>query len=117
MLAYDQFSQSFTIGLDEGKSAIPSPMGSLCTLLLLVFLIVAAVYKVTILEGKKAIDILSVVEENHFDEDFIFGREQGLYIAAGVFNLFDPNTFYPIDPSYGRIKFSKREWGADPQGN
>ena len=92
-------------------------MGSICTLLLVVFLIIATAYKVTLLEGKRAIDIISAVEENHYDQSYIFGAEQGLFVSAAVLSAFDTNTHSSIDPSYGRIRFRRKKWSFDSQGN
>ena len=82
-------------------------MGALCSILLTVILIMYAGYKISILEGKMSIDIVQAVQENYFNDTHVFSHEQGLNIAVGVFDPFDPRFQKPIDPSYGRIAFSK----------
>ena len=79
----------------------------------LVILITYAGYKVSILEGKKSIDIVQAVVENYFDDEYIFDAGQGLNFAVGVLNPFDPETIKPLDPSFGRIRVTKLDWGAD----
>ena len=102
--------------IDDGKRTLPSKMGSLCSILLTVLLIMYAGYKISILEGKKSIDIVQAVQENHFDDTHIFTNQQGLNIAIAVFSYFNPDYQQPIDPSYGKIIFKKSQWGVDDQG-
>ena len=73
--------------IEEGKDVLPTKMGALCSILLIVILIMYAGYKISILEGKKSIDIVQAVQENYFDETHVFSHEQGLNIAVGVFNV------------------------------
>ena len=62
-------------------------------------------YKIYILEGKKSIDVVQAVKENHFDDSSTFGAEQGLNIAVTVFNPFDSSWEQQVAPVYGRIRF------------
>ena len=96
--------------IDEGREVLPSKMGALCSILLLVILITFASYKIYILQARKSIDIIQAVKENHFDHTYVFGPEQGLNIAAAVFDPTDESTFEMIDPSYGRMRFSLESW-------
>ena len=57
-LSYDQFGQPYIMQIDERKSALPSKMGSFCSILLLIVLVAYAGYKFSILEGKKKVDIV-----------------------------------------------------------
>ena len=57
-LSYDQFGQPYIMQIDEGRSALPSKMGSFCSTFLLIVLIAYAGFKVSILEGKKKVDIM-----------------------------------------------------------
>lgn len=91
--------------IEEGKDALPSKMGALCSILLVIVLLLYAGYKTSILEGKKEIDIIQAVKENHFDDTHVFSHQQGLNFAVGVFNRHSPTTLQPIDPTYGRIRF------------
>ena len=83
-------------------------MGALCSILLLVLMLTYTGYKISRLTGRKNIDIIQAVKENHFDANHVFGAKQGLNIAVGVFDPFTPSTLQHIDSSYGRIKFSKQ---------
>ena len=102
--------------LDQGKSSLPSKMGTLCSFLLLVAMLAYTSYKMYILEGKKSINIVQAVKENHFDDTHKFGSEQGMNLAVAVFNALDLSTNQPLDPSYGRIRFMKLEWGQSESG-
>ena len=92
MLKYDKFGQSLSLHIDKGKEALPSKMGSFCSILLVAILIAYTGYKISILEGKKSIDILQAVKENYFDASYVFGAEQGLNIAVAVFNPLLPSS-------------------------
>ena len=59
-------------------------------------------YKISILEGRKSVDVLSVKSDNHYNDSYIFGADQGLNVALA--------TAGPIDKSYGNIKFIKVSW-------
>ena len=73
-------------------------MGALCSILLLIVLLLYTGYKISILEGKKGIDIIQAVKENHIDLEYEFSAEQGLNIAVGVFNPSNPSTINGVDP-------------------
>ena len=92
--------------LDKGQDALTSKVGALCSLLLFVVMIVYTGYKISIMNGKKNIDIIQAVKENHFDESHVFGVKQGLNLAVGIYSSHDPSTYQHLDPSYGRVKFS-----------
>ena len=64
-------------------------MGALCSILLTVIMTVYAGYKISILEGKKSIDIVQAVQENFFDDTHVFSNKQGLNIAVAVFDPFN----------------------------
>ena len=116
LLNQDRFGQSFTLRLEEGRETLRSRVGALCSVMLIILLISYAGYKVSVLEGKKSIDILQAVRENHFDDTHEFTNQQGLNIAAMVVNPFNPATHQLIDPSFGRIKFSRSHWRVNEQG-
>ena len=69
---FDKFGQTYKIHLDDGSDALPSKVGALCSILLFVVMIVYTGYKISILNGKKSIDIIQAVKENHFDDSHIF---------------------------------------------
>ena len=60
---------------DGGKDVQTSKMGAVCSILLVVTLIMYTGYKVSILEGRKSIDIVQAVKENHFDANTVFGAK------------------------------------------
>ena len=89
--------------IEEGIDALPSKMGAFCSILLVIVLILYAGYKTSVLEGKKDIDIIQAVKENHFDDTHVFSHHQGLNFAVAVFSRVNPSTQQPLDPAYGRI--------------
>ena len=113
---YDQFGQSFTFLIDEGRDALPSKIGAICSILLFVVVLAYTVYKISVLEGKTSIDILQAVKENHFDDSYVFGSKQGLNVAIAVTSLADPSPKL-VDPTYGRIKFTKLQYEIAENGD
>ena len=79
-------------------------------------MIAYAGYKISVLEGKKSIDIVQAVQENYFDDSYVFSNEQGINIAVAIASPFLSDYQKPIDPSYGKIIFQRVDWGQDEQG-
>ena len=50
-------------------------MGAICSIVLLIILFMYAGYKISVLQGKKSIDILQAVKESHFDYTDTFSAE------------------------------------------
>ena len=59
--------------IDEGRDVLQSKMGALCSIILLILMLIYTGYKISILEGKKDIDIVQAIKENHFDQSHVFG--------------------------------------------
>ena len=78
--------------IDEGRDALPTKMGALCSIILLILMLIYTGYKISILEGKKDIDIVQAIKENHFDYSHVFGAAQGLNVATAVINGFDMSS-------------------------
>ena len=89
---------------------LPSRIGAICSIILLIFITSFTGYKIYILQAKKSIDVVQAVKENHFDENYIFSGKQGLNVAVAIYDPANPGTHKHIDPSYGRIRFSKLKW-------
>ena len=92
LLKQDKFIQPFTMRIDEGKDVLSTRTGAFCSIMLAIILLAYAGYKVSILEGRKSIDIVTALRENHFDDSHVFSGEQGLNIAVAVFNPSYPST-------------------------
>ena len=54
--------------------------------------------------------------EDHFESSHTFTASQGLNMAFTVVNPFSRHLIEPLDPSYGRIRFRKFQWGLDRKG-
>ena len=68
----DNFGEAFHMKLDNGANDLKSIMGSLCSLIVLLFVVAYAGQKMEILLNKKDVDVLSTVNDSHFDPDYIF---------------------------------------------
>ena len=102
--------------IDEGKDVLPSKMGALCSIMLLILMLIYTGYKTSILEGKKDIDIVQAIKENHFDDSHLFGAAQGLNIAVALIDGVDSDSLKLIDPAYGRLRFRRFEYGPNEDG-
>ena len=85
-------------------------MGTVCSFLFAIILIVYTGYKVSVLEAKKSVEILQAVNKNYFGENDSFGALLGLNLAVSVFDQFDGSTYTQIDPRYGKLKFFKTSY-------
>ena len=108
VLSYDYFGQSLSFHLD-----LPSKIGAFGSFVIFALTIAYMGYKISIVEAKKSVDILSAVNEDHFDNSYKFGAKQGLNIAVAVVNPFNMRPDPIIDPTYGRLRFSKMRWWPD----
>ena len=70
-----KFGQPFSLKLDKDKDVLNSKMGAICSILLTLLLIAYMVYKATVLEGRKNVDIIQTITENYFDEHYTFGAK------------------------------------------
>ena len=61
-------------------------MGIACTIILLVTMAIYAYYKIDLLSQRKSVDILQALDEDHFDDSYVFGAQQGLNFALAVTN-------------------------------
>lgn len=115
LLAQDQFSEQFNLRVDDKQDKLPSKIGALCTYLMVLVLLAYTGYKVDVQLARKSTNIVQAVEEDKFDENSVFGADQGLNIAVGVFSLKNPLDFDGhLDPRYGHIEFKVFSWGQTP---
>ena len=92
-------------------------MGAACSILLFIFLLSYTGYKISVLEERKAVDVLQSVAENYFEESDSFGADQGLQVAFAVYDRsLSKSTIQNIDPSYGRIQFEIHSWNTNERG-
>ena len=84
--------------------------------MLMLVVILFSAYKFTVLEGKKSIDIIQAVRENHFDDSDKFGHKQGLNVAIALYDTLNPDFQPQIDPSYGRVAFKRWRWDVNENG-
>ena len=91
-------------------------MGSVCSFILLIIVSAYAYQKVDVWMNKKDVDIMSSLQKNYFSADYVFDYSQGLNFAF-AFTAFDSETEDILDPSYGRITFSRYKWGEQQNGD
>ena len=87
--------------LPEGATSVSSPTGIFCSLVLLVILIGYGVQKISILIGKRDIDINIFDVPLYFDNDESFGYENGFNVAVAIQDLGINGL---IDARYGMLK-------------
>ena len=94
--------------LHDGKSAAPTWMGAICSIMLLLIVISYTYQKVDILINKKDVAILSSLYDSYFDSSDQFSSEQGFNLAVALQK--------DLDPSIARFIFRRYEWGYDSDG-
>ena len=112
----DQFGQKFSMKLDGETDSVQTSMGSICSLILFAIVTVYAYLKVDVWLNKKDVDIMTSTQTDFFTDDYVFDNSQGLAFAF-AFTAYDSETEYILDPSYGRITFSRYEWGEEENGD
>ena len=58
------------------------------SILMLIILVIYMMLKVDVLISKNQVDIISAINEDHFDENLSFSSSQGLNFAFGDCDLF-----------------------------
>ena len=56
--------------------------------MLVIILLMYTGYKISVLEGRKSIDIIQAVKKDHFDDKHIFGAKQGFNIAFAATDVY-----------------------------
>ena len=104
------------MNLDGGQPDIRSFMGAFCSILLFAIVLVYAYQKTEILINKKNVDIFTTTNENALTSDDKFAYANGFNVAA-AFVLYDDNTEWSLDPSYGELVFKHYGWGQYEDGS
>ena len=111
ILSIDQFSETFTMGLESGRGSIRTCMGTFFTLIVSTLVVSYALQKTDILINKKDFDIFSTVVEHSFDSDFVFSHKEHRFNIAAAFTAYDSETEPILDPRVGTLEFKAYEWG------
>ena len=112
----DSFGDAFHMKLDNGDDVVRSVMGSICSILVLAVVVLYMYQKTDVLISKKDVDVLSTINDSHFNPDYIFGYEEGFNMAV-AFTAYD-NDPEPIeDPTIGELVFNHYTWGPQPDGS
>ena len=113
--AQDSFGDEYRMKLDQGKSHIKSYCGALMTLLLSFVILMYSLQKLDVFISKKDVDILSTVNDVHFDDDYVFDYDKGLNFAF-AFTAYDDNPEPILNERIGRMQFNHFTWGAGDDG-
>lgn len=103
------------MAIDSGKSALRSKLGALCSILIRVIVIAYTAYRLSIMEGKKSVDVLSVVQQDAISEDYVFSSAQGFNIAIAIIKSTDSKI--AMDQSYGSLRVQKMKGYFEDDGN
>ena len=74
-----------------------------------------AYIKVDVFFLKKDIDIMAAIQDDFYDEHYVFDHSKGMNFAF-AFTAFDSETEDILDPSYGKLAFVRYEWGETEDG-
>ena len=98
--------------LDKGVMTLSTWSGLFFTVLLMLIVGGFTYQKVEGLITQRYIDVLSVLQENYFDFNYVYDTSKGFDLAIG-FTAFDSNKEVILDPSIGELQFVAYEWGQD----
>ena len=60
-------------------------------------------------------DVVQILHDTYYDDDYEFSYKDGFNIAA-AFTAYDNEEERTLDPSYGELVFEVTEWGNYPNG-
>ena len=101
--------------LGNGALEIDSWVGTVCTLLLFLFIFAYALQKLEVLVNKRDTDLLSVIVKNNLSYSDVFDSSMGLNIAA-AFTAYDGEQDPIDDPTVGEVVFNHFAWGENDDG-
>lgn len=112
----DIFGQDLNLVFENGRSKLQSIFGVVLGFIMTVLLLLYAAFKFQIMLDYGANIILEPLHEQHFDNDYSFGSEQGFQVAFAM-------TAYDSSPelqagtqsswyeTYGRLVAKQKVWG------
>ena len=93
--------------LDVTSTSVPSWMGVICSLLLIVIILGYSAQKIEILIKRRDVDIVSALHDSYFyTHEQPFTAEQGFNVAVAL-SYID----LPLDPALAKMVFFRSEWG------
>ena len=102
--------------LDGGEEGLKSWMGSLCSIILATVMLAYMYQKMDVLIARKDVDVLSTINDQYYEDDFIFSYENGLNVAVS-FTAYDGEQKWILDPTYGSLIFNSYTWGSREDGS
>lgn len=88
--AQDKFGRGFGLKMDNGKGAMKTHVGTICSIIWVTIIIVYGATKIDTLVNKKSISILTTYNDLYFKDSQSFDYDQGLNIAV-AFTAYDGN--------------------------
>ena len=110
VMSLDSFAETFKVKFDDGKTALPTILGSILSILLFILTVAYAAQKTNIMIQKEGVDVITATKENYFADDYKFSAGQGFQIAVGFTNFIDLEREI-LDPTYGEIKIYRYSFG------
>ena len=92
---------------------VNSICGSVCTCILVAFVAWYTYLKIEVLIHRKDVDVLSAINEYHYEEDHKFDYVSNGFNIAAAFTAYDTDTDWILDPRYGELTFKSYHWGPD----
>ena len=88
--AQDKFGRGFGLKMDNGKGAMKTHVGTICSIIWVTIIIVYGATQIDTLVNKKSISILTTYNDLYFKDSQSFDYDQGLNIAV-AFTAYDGN--------------------------
>ena len=99
LLSIDQFPEPLQMQMDGGKTSIGSPIGALCSILMLIVVIAYAAQKTVILVNGSDTNLQVTRLEDFFQgSESLTAKDDGLFFAFSFYNYLTPNT--PVDYTF-----------------
>ena len=98
--------------MDGGVASLKTCMGTFCTLVWVLIIVIFAAQKTDILINKKRVSILSTTKDLFYTDLDEFTYKDGLNIAV-AFTGWDNNREWSLDPRMGELVLTSYEWGIE----
>ena len=108
-IAMDVNPEQFKIPIDEDRSSLKTPCGTIFGILTVLIVLAFTAQKIIVLHTKSDINIIETDLIDNYGNEYEFGGKDGVNLAAALISWGDPD--WTFDETYGKITFYKHRWG------
>ena len=108
-IAMDVNPQKLETPIDEERSSLKTPCGTIFGILTLCVVLAFTAQKIIVLHSKSDINIIETDLVDNYGTEYEFKGKEGVNLAAALIRWGDLD--WTLDETYGSIKFYSTSWG------